>query len=77
MNCETYTDLIDSYLCGELTVETYHFMLSHEDHCFACRAEMQARKQFRYQLQRTCGGAQVSEQFMTRLRERLRLEPGS
>ena len=77
MNCETFTDLIDSFLCGELAVETYHYMLYHEDNCFACRAEMRARKQFRYQLKRACVGVQVSERFMTRLRERLRLELGS
>lgn len=77
MDCETYRDLIDSYLCGELAVETYHFMLWHADDCFSCRVEMQARIRLRHQLQRACASVQLSEQFLARLRERMRLEIGS
>lgn len=77
MQCEIYTDLIDSYLGGELRVETYHSMLWHADHCFSCRAEMQARMRLRHQLQRACLHIRVREQFLLRLRERLRAEAGS
>lgn len=76
MNCAIYTDLIDSYLCGELTVETYHSMLWHADDCFSCRREMQARMRLRQQLQRACTCVQVNDQFLLRLRQRLRAEAG-
>jgi len=76
MDCRKFRDVIDSYLCGELLVETNHEMLRHAEQCPACRAEMAARRNLRAALQR--GGTQVclSEKAKERLRQRLREEAG-
>ncbi|MCI0391726.1 MAG: hypothetical protein MOB07_23530 [Acidobacteria bacterium] len=74
MDCKVFTDLIDSYLCGELKVETYHYMLQHVESCAYCRDELNASAQLRILLRRACTKELVSEQFRERLRRRLRQE---
>jgi len=76
MDCRKFRDVIDSYLCGELLVETNHEMLRHSEQCPACRAEMAARRNLRAALKR--GGTQVclSEEAKEKLRRRLREEAG-
>ncbi len=76
MDCRKFRDVIDSYLCGELLVETNLEILHHAEQCPACRAEMAARRNLREALQR--GGTQVrlSAEAKERLRRRLREEAG-
>lgn len=68
MDCGTYLNLLDSSLCGELLVETYHYMLSHADDCPACRCELMARMRLRAHLRQACGRTQASPAFHARLR---------
>ncbi|MGH9754572.1 MAG: anti-sigma factor family protein [Blastocatellia bacterium] len=74
MDCREFRDVIDSYLCGELLVETNHEILRHAEQCPACREEMAARRNLREALRR--GGAQVrlSEEAKERIRQRLHEE---
>jgi hypothetical protein len=76
MDCRKFRDVIDSYLCGELLVETNLEILRHAEQCPDCRSEMAARRNLREALQR--GGRQVclSEEAKERLRRRLREEAG-
>src|SRR5690348_6229751 len=45
--CRTYRDLMDSYISGELTVETNHDVLRHIERCDACRSELERRERTR------------------------------
>jgi hypothetical protein len=66
--------LLDSYLCGELAVETNHAVLRHAEHCSGCRSEMAARRQLRETLRRACSKEAMSVEARERLRARLRAE---
>ncbi len=66
--------MLDSYLCGELAVETNHTMLGHAERCCSCRGEMAARRQLRESLRRVCSREKLSDQAMENLRARLRAE---
>jgi len=74
MNCRNFKDLLDSYLCEELAIETNHQMLDHAEHCPPCRAEMASRRNFRAILRRACSQDQMSEKACERLRARLQTE---
>ena len=74
MDCGNFKDLLDSYLCGELAVETNHAMLRHAEHCGGCRSEMAARRQLREALRRACSKEAMSVEACERLRARLRAE---
>lgn len=74
MNCSMYLELLDSYLCDELKVETNHAILMHAELCARCRTEMAARRRLREILRRTCSETCVSDQFREQLRECLRAE---
>ncbi len=74
MDCRNFKDLLDSYLCGELAVETNHAMLRHAEHCGGCRSEMAARRQLREALRRACAKEEMSVEACERLRARLRAE---
>jgi hypothetical protein len=76
MDCRKFRDVLDSYLCGELLVETAHEMLRHAEQCPACRSEMAARRSLRERLQRAGAQARLSEEAKERLRQRLREEAG-
>jgi hypothetical protein len=76
MDCRNFGDVIDSYLCGELLVETNHEILRHAEQCPSCRAEMAARRNLREKLQRAGAQARLSEEAKERLRQRLREEAG-
>jgi hypothetical protein len=76
MDCRKFRDVIDSYLCGELLVETNHEILRHAEQCPACREEMAARRNLRETLQRAGAQARLSEEAKERLRQRLREEAG-
>jgi len=74
MDCRNFKDLLDSYLCEELTVETNHAVLRHAEHCGGCRSEMAARRQLREALRRACSKEAMSVEACERLRSRLRAE---
>ena len=74
MDCRKFRDVLDSYLCDELLVETAHEMLRHAEQCPACRSEMAARRSLRERLQRAGAQARLSEDAKERLRQRLREE---
>ncbi|HEX5082234.1 MAG TPA: hypothetical protein VFY40_09315 [Blastocatellia bacterium] len=76
MDCRKFRDVIDSYLCGELLVETNHEILRHTEQCPACRGEMTARRNLRESLQRAGAQARLSEEAKEKLRQRLREEAG-
>src|SRR5215510_8386010 len=74
MDCREFRDVIDSYLCGELLVETNHEILRHVEQCPACREEMAARRNLREALQRAGAQTRLSDEAKERLRQRLREE---
>src|SRR5262245_52176353 len=76
MDCQNFRELLDSYLCGELAVETNHTMLAHAERCCLCRNEMAARSQLRRSLRRGCSRETMSEAAIENLRLRLRSEAG-
>jgi hypothetical protein len=76
MDCQNFKELLDSYLCGELAVETNHTMLAHAERCCMCRNEMAARSQLRKSLRRGCSQEKMSEAAIEKLRLRLRSEAG-
>lgn len=77
MDCRNFKDLLDSYLCEELAVETNHRMLSHAEHCPPCRSEMASRRNLRESLRRACSKDRMSEAACERLRLRLQSEAAS
>jgi len=76
MDCQNFKELLDSYLCGELAVETNHTMLCHAERCCSCRSEMAARRRLRASLRLACSKEKLSDQAMEKLRTRLRSESG-
>jgi hypothetical protein len=76
MDCQNFKELLDSYLCGELAVETNHSILRHAERCGACRGEMAARRRLRASLRIVCSKEKMSDRAMESLRERIRSEAG-
>jgi anti-sigma factor RsiW len=74
LDCRNLKDLLDSYLCDELSVETNHAVLRHVEQCAACRAEMTARRNLRDTMQRAGRQPRLSDECRLRLREALRAE---
>lgn len=74
MDCRSYKELLDSYLCQELAVETNHQMLHHTEHCASCRAEMASRRNMREALRRACSKDCLSNEVLERMRLCLRAE---
>lgn len=74
MECRNFKDLLDSYLCQELAVETNHELLTHAEHCPPCRAEMASRRNMRESLRRACSKDRLSDEACERLRAKLRAE---
>ncbi|MGH9803202.1 MAG: anti-sigma factor family protein [Blastocatellia bacterium] len=74
MDCRNYKELLDSYLCQELAVETNHQILLHAEHCPSCRAEMASRRNMRQALRNACLKECLSDEATERLRSRLRIE---
>ena len=50
MQCQEFREIADSYLGNELIVETNHAVISHLEHCAACRRELAARRALRTRL---------------------------
>ena len=76
MDCRNFKDLLDSYLSGELAVETNHACLRHAEQCSPCRAEMAARRNLRDKLRAACLRTLMSEEAQVRLRACLQAEVG-
>jgi hypothetical protein len=74
MDCQNFKELLDSYLCGELAVETNHALLCHAERCGACRGEMAARRRLRASLRSVCSKEKMSDRAMESLRARIRSE---
>jgi hypothetical protein len=74
MDCHRFRDVLDSYLSGELLVETAHEILQHAEQCQACRSEMAARRNLREVLRRSGTRIGLSPEAIERLRDRLREE---
>jgi hypothetical protein len=74
MDCRKFKELLDSYLCDELAVETNHDVLRHAELCPPCRGEMAARRTLRSTLRACVKTTTASPDFRNRLRERLRAE---
>ena len=74
MECRNFKELLDSYLCEELAVETNHQLLNHAEHCPPCRAEMASRRNMRESLRRACSKDRMSDEACERLRAKLRAE---
>src|SRR5262249_29501700 len=76
MDCQNFKELLDSYLCGELAVETNHSILCHAERCGFSRSEMAARRRLRDSLRSVCSREKMSDRAMQNLRARLRSEAG-
>jgi len=76
MDCQNFKELLDSYLCGELAIETNHSILRHAERCGACRGEMAARRRLRASLRSVCSKEKMSDRAMESLLERIRSEAG-
>lgn len=76
MDCRNFKDLLDSYLSGELAVETNHACLRHTEQCAPCRAELAARRNLRDKLRVACQRTALSEGAQARLRACLQAEAG-
>jgi len=74
MDCQNFKELLDSYLCGELAVETNHAVLCHAERCCVCRGEMAARRRLRASLRSVCSKEKMSDRAMESLRARIRSE---
>ncbi len=77
MDCHNFKEVLDSYFCEELTVETNHLILHHAERCPPCRSEMASRRNLRLALQRACAQDQMSDDACERLRVMLRAEAGA
>jgi hypothetical protein len=58
-NCAKVLRMLDSYLAGELTVETNHEILEHLARCLDCASEVKAREELRGAIRRVTLAAQV------------------
>jgi hypothetical protein len=74
MDCRNFKELLDSYLSGELAVETNHACLRHAEQCPPCRAELGARRNLRSALRQACQQTTLSAEAQARLRACLRAE---
>jgi hypothetical protein len=54
--CAKVLRLLDSYLAGELTVETNHEILDHLARCLKCAGELAAREKLKASVRRACVG---------------------
>ncbi len=75
MRCLEFKEMMDSYLAGELLVETNHEVLRHLENCPACRNELAAQRELLAQMRLAVKKApemQMNQAFAVRLRNNLR-----
>lgn len=74
MDCRNFKEILDSYLSGELAVETNHTVQQHAEQCADCRSEMGARRHLRGLLREAATKLTISIEGRERLRARLRAD---
>ena len=75
MQCRDFREIADSYLSGELLVETNHDVIRHLEACANCRRELAARRELRGKLRtgfENTPELQMSEEFTGSLTSQLR-----
>ena len=72
--CRQMRELMDSYISGELTVESNHDVLRHVERCDACRSELARRERMRTLLIESFGAAPDATAFSARLTHALESE---
>jgi anti-sigma factor RsiW len=73
--CQHIRDLLDSYLSGELLIETNHLVLRHLETCSDCRTESARRQRTRALLAQSLGGPVDVEPLRRRITGALDREP--
>lgn len=79
MRCEDFREIADSFLSGELLVETNHEVVRHLEDCESCRSEFEAQKIFREKVRNAvinAPDAQINPIFTARLRSELKKDFG-
>ncbi|MCW5957898.1 MAG: zf-HC2 domain-containing protein [Pyrinomonadaceae bacterium] len=75
MTCREFNDIIDSYLSGELLVETNHSVIRHLEQCRDCREILAVRRAIRERLSSAVRNTEesiIDSSFAARLRSDLR-----
>ncbi|MEW6362239.1 MAG: hypothetical protein AB1477_09020 [Acidobacteriota bacterium] len=75
MTCKEFKEILDSYFCDELLVETNHKFFSHLEQCTHCRVEMRAHREIRKRIKAVVLKSpqlQIDPQFERQLRSRLK-----
>jgi anti-sigma factor RsiW len=75
MKCADVRAMAESYLAGELPVDTNHAMVAHLEQCASCRTELETRQVLRQTLRHaflTSSDLAPDPGFMIRLRESVR-----
>ena len=67
-DCRQVRELMDSYLSGELTVESNHAVLQHAGRCDACRGELERRERLGALLIESFGAAPEATALGARIR---------
>ena len=70
-DCRQVRDLMDSFISGELTVESNHDVLRHVERCEACRSELERRERMSALLIESFGAAPDATAFGARLTQAL------
>jgi anti-sigma factor RsiW len=70
-DCRQMRELMDSYISGELTVESNHDVLRHVERCEACRSELARRERMSTLLIESFGAAPDATAFAARLTQAL------
>ena len=69
--CEKIRQYLDSYISGELLVETNHEVLEHLEQCLACSQEMEARMRVRTSLRNAVRGEVVPADLEQKVRRKI------
>lgn len=75
MNCRQFKEIIDSYLAGELLVETNHEVLRHLEDCAACRRTLSAQRDLNARVRsavKNAPNSQINPAFARKLEASLR-----
>jgi anti-sigma factor RsiW len=70
-DCRQVRELMDSYISGELTVESNHDVLRHVERCEACRSELERRERMGALLVESFGAAPDAAVLASRISQAL------
>ena len=73
--CERTRRYLDSYIDGELLVETNHELLVHLDRCAACAAELDTRSRLKSRVRAAVRAQSTPPELAAKVRLRLRRRP--